>query len=90
MKLKATVMSLALALGFAGTSAFAADDGRVVMTSPAKDGAYVLKMKGLVNNHRIKLLNGDRKAINDGIVIRKRWTGVRQRRKNPRLGIIQS
>ena len=71
MKLKATVMSLALALGFAGTSAFAADDGRVVMTSPAKDGAYVLKMKGLVNNHRIKLLNGDRKAINDGIVIRK-------------------
>lgn len=71
MKLKATVMSLVLALGFAGTSAFAADDGRVVMTSPAKDGAYVLKMKGLVNNHRIKLLNGDRKAINDGIVIRK-------------------
>lgn len=63
-------MTLALMLGVSGY-AFAADSERAVMASPAKDGAYVLKMKGLVNNHRIKLLNGERKAIFDGIVIRK-------------------
>lgn len=53
-----------------GVQAYA-EEGRVLMESPSKDGAYIVKMPGFVNNQKIKLLDGSRKTINDGVVIRK-------------------
>lgn len=41
------------------------------MKSPATEGAYVLKMPGFTNNVKIRLLEGKRKTIDDGVVIRQ-------------------
>ena len=42
-----------------------------VMQSPAKDGAYVLELPGLVNSEKHTTISGMKKTIDDGIVIRK-------------------
>ena len=43
----------------------------VYMQSPAKDGAYVLELPGLVNGEKHVTISGKEKTIYDGIVIRK-------------------
>lgn len=42
-----------------------------VMQSPAKDGAYVLELPGLVNGEKHVTISGAEKTIYDGIVLRK-------------------
>ncbi len=42
-----------------------------VMQSPARDGAYVLELPGLVNSEKHTTISGMKKTIDDGIVIRK-------------------
>ena len=42
-----------------------------VMQSPAKDGAYVLELPGLVNGEKHVTISGAEKIIYDGIVLRK-------------------
>ena len=63
-------VALACALAVCGT-AVAAESA--AMKSPAADGAYVLKMLGFTNNVKIKLLDGKRKTIDDGVVIRQSY-----------------
>ena len=62
--------ALAVSMLICGTASAAIESDRAVMLSPAKDGAYVVKMLGLTNNKKIALLDGGRKTIHDGIVIR--------------------
>jgi hypothetical protein len=62
--------TLAVSMLICGNAYGAIESDRAVMLSPAKDGAYVVKMLGLTNNKKIVLLNGARKTIHDGIVIR--------------------
>lgn len=47
------------------------NEGRVLMQSPAANGAYIIKMPGFVNNQKVKLMDGQRKTIDDGVVIRQ-------------------
>ena len=42
-----------------------------VMQSPAKDGAYVLELPGLVNGEKHVTISGAEKTIYDGLVLRK-------------------
>ncbi|WP_298067832.1 hypothetical protein [uncultured Mailhella sp.] len=53
--------------------ALAAESESAVMKSPATDGAYVLRLQGMTNNVKIKLLDGSRKTIDDGVVIRQSY-----------------
>lgn len=62
--------TLAVSMLICGNAYGAIESDRAVMLSPAKDGAYVVKMLGLTNNKKIVLLDGARKTIHDGIVIR--------------------
>lgn len=63
-------LALLLSLAVSGTAVAAIQSDRAVMQSPAKDGAYVVKLNGLTNNKKIVLLDGNRKTIDDGVVIR--------------------
>lgn len=58
-----------LALTFICGNAVAAE--RVVMTSPAKNAAYVVALPGMVNNLEATSFLGSTHTINDGIVIRQ-------------------
>ena len=53
--------ALAVSMLICGTASAAIESDRAVMMSPAKDGAYVVKMLGLTNNKKIVLLDGGRK-----------------------------
>lgn len=65
-------MALACVLTVSGV-AVAADGESAVMKSPAADGAYVMKLQGMTNNYKIKLLDGKRKTVDDGVVIRQSY-----------------
>lgn len=71
---KKAAAGMIVALGVFGASLAMAqqdNEGRVLMQSPSKDGAYIIKMPGFVNNQKIRLLDGARKTIDDGVVIRQ-------------------
>lgn len=65
-----TALALVCAFALNGTASAAES---AAMKSPAADGAYVLKMQGFTNNVKIKLLDGKRKTIDDGVVIRQSY-----------------
>lgn len=69
--IKATCAAIVMALALSSQAKANDNEGRVLMQSPSPNGAYIVKMPGFVNNQRIKLLDGNRKAIDDGVVIRK-------------------
>ncbi len=54
----------------AGGSVLAAESPRAVTKSPARDGAYLAKMPGLANNVPGQTLAGEKRVLNDGVVIR--------------------
>ena len=69
--MKFSIVSALVASYFLMTGGIAlADPPNINVSAPAKDAAYVLKMKGLVNNLKIVCFDEIRQNVNDGIVIR--------------------